>query len=144
MRGLIRSQNNTTPYAELKALFKGDYYLAISRHLHPVEDLWIKPTLKLAKQYALPWLITQDVFFHQRAQKPMSDLLQAVRTNRVLDDCQAYLFPNSERCLHSAKSLARLYSPIPGYRHALWDCRRNSINPAYSILTNCITITRKK
>ena len=119
MRGLIRSQDNATPYAELKGLFKGDYYLAISRHLHPVEDQWIKPTLKIAKQHALPWLITQDVFFHQRAQKPMSDLLQAVRTNRVLDDCQAYFFPNSERCLHSAKSLARLYQSIPGYQQAL-------------------------
>jgi len=119
MRGLIRSQHNEVQYAELKALFKGDYYLAISRHLHPAEDRWIKPTLKIAKQYALSCLISQDVFFHQRSQKPMSDLLQAVRNNRLLDDCQAYHFPNSERCLHSAKSLGRLYSSIPSYRRIL-------------------------
>ena len=119
MRGLIRSQNNAVHYAELKALFKGNYYLTISRHLHPAEDLWIKPTLGIAKQYALSWLISQDVFFHQRSQKPMSDLLQAIRNNRLLDDCQTYHFPNSERCLHSAKSLERLYSSIPGYRRAL-------------------------
>ena len=119
MRGSIRSRENATPYAVLNALFKGDYYLAISRHLHPAEDIWIKPTLKIAKQHALSWIIAQDVFFHQRAQKPMSDLLQAVRTNRVMDDCQAYLFPNNERCLHSAKSLARLYQSIPGYQRAL-------------------------
>ena len=38
MRGNIRSQNPVLNYAELQTLFAGDFYLAISRHLHPAEE----------------------------------------------------------------------------------------------------------
>ena len=119
MRGLIRCEENKTSYAALKALFKGDYYLAISCHLHPAEDRWIKATLKLAKYYGLAFILSQDVFFHARSQKYMSDLLQSIRNNRLLGDCQAFMFPNSERCLHSAYELQKLFGHIPGYQQAL-------------------------
>ncbi|MCP3689125.1 MAG: DNA polymerase III subunit alpha, partial [Gammaproteobacteria bacterium] len=119
MRGLIRAVQNPIQYAELKSLFKGDYFLAISRHLHPAEDRWIKPTLEIARQYALPYILSQDVFMHNRKQKSMSDLLQAIRTNQVLEDSQAYMLPNSERCLHGQSELQRLFHDIPHYRRAL-------------------------
>ena len=119
MRGMIRYAKNETDYAALKAVFKHDYYLAISCHLHPAEDRWIKPTLKLAKDYGLRFILSQDVFFHNRSQKYMSDLLQSIRSNRLLEDCQAFLFPNSERCLHSSHELQKLFGDIPGYQQAL-------------------------
>ncbi|MCP4491012.1 MAG: DNA polymerase III subunit alpha [Gammaproteobacteria bacterium] len=119
MRGLIRTVQNTIQYAELKSLFKGDYFLAISRHLHPAEDRWIKPTLQTARQYSLPYILSQDVFLHHRKQKSMSDLLQAIRTNQMLEDSQAYMLPNSERCLHKQSELQRLFQDIPDYRRAL-------------------------
>ena len=120
MRGLIRTEQNNTDYGALKALFKGDYYLAISRHLHPAEDRWINPTLDIARQYDLGFILSQDVFFHARSQKCMSDLLQSIRTNRELESSQAYMFPNSERCLHSGRELQKLFAGIPGYKKALW------------------------
>ncbi len=119
MRGLIRTVQNSTQYAELKSLFKGDYFLAISRHLHPAEDRWIKPTLQIARQYSLSYILSQDIFLHHRSQKPMSDLLQAIRTNQVLEDSQAYMLPNSERCMHRQAELQRLFQDIPHYRRAL-------------------------
>ncbi|MFT5658027.1 MAG: error-prone DNA polymerase [Gammaproteobacteria bacterium] len=124
MRGKIRCQSpqsreDISYYAELKNLFQGDFYLAISRHLHPAEDRWIQPTLALAKKYQIPILLSQDVFFHQRSQKSMSDLLQAIRNNKVFDECQPYYFPNSERCLHRADELHRLFAGIPDYQAAL-------------------------
>jgi error-prone DNA polymerase len=119
MRGNIRSQNPALHYEELKALFRDDFYLAVSRHLHPAEDRWIKSTLKLAKRHGVEILLSQDVFFHDRAQKCMSDLLQAIRTNSVFDDCKQHLFPNSERCLHDSSELHRLFARIPGYQRTL-------------------------
>ncbi len=119
MRGNIRCRNRPQHYAELHALFQGDFYLAISRHLHPAEDRWIKPSLKLAKQYGLEFILSQDVFFHRRSQKCISDLLQAIRNNTVFDDCKQHLFPNGERCLHTQSELHRLFSGIPNYRRAL-------------------------
>ena len=119
MRGNIRRQNSPQYYAELATLFQGDYYLAISRHLHPAEDRWIKPTLELAKKFQLEILLSQDVFFHQRSEKSMSDLMQAIRNNTTFDGCHQHYFPNSERCLHHQAELHRLFSAIPNYQHAL-------------------------
>ena len=118
MRGLIRTEQNNTDYGALKALFKGDYYLAISRHLHPAEDRWITPALDIARQYGLGFILSQDVFFHARSQKCMSDLLQSIRINRELEFSQAYMFPNSERCLHTEQELQKLFVGIPGYKKA--------------------------
>ncbi len=119
MRGGIRSLKVDSNYADLKQLFDGRFYLAISRHLHPAEDRWIKTTLQSARQHGLEYILTQDVFFHNRQQKCVSDLLQAIRTNRIFDQCREHFFPNSERCLHHANELQRLFAVIPGYRRAL-------------------------
>jgi error-prone DNA polymerase len=119
MRGAIRSRHPGNRFSELKQLFDGRYYLAISRHLHPGEDRWIKTSLDAATRYGLEFILSQDVFFHNRQQKCMSDLLQAIRTNRVFDRCRAHFFPNAERCLHPANELERLFSVIPGFRRAL-------------------------
>ena len=119
MRGSIRSNQGIDRHAELKLLFDGRYFLAISRHLHPAEDRWIKTTLQQAADHGLEYVLSQDVFFHNRQQKCVSDLLQAIRCNRVFDQCREHLFPNAERCLHRADELQRLFSVIPGFKAAL-------------------------
>ncbi len=119
MRGRVRTQNSPSHHAELKQCFEGRYFLAISRHLHPAEDRWIKTTLECARRHKLEYILTQDVFFHNRQQKCISDLLQAIRTNRVFDQCREHFFPNAERCLHRVNELERLFTVIPGYRKAL-------------------------
>ena len=83
------------------------------------EDRWIRLGLDQARQYQLEYILSQDVFFHDREQKCISDLLQAIRRNRRLAACQADYFPNAERCLHPARELERLFSPIPGFERAL-------------------------
>ncbi len=119
MRGAIRRVDAGERTAELRALFGADFYLAVSRHLHPAEDRWIAPTLALARRHRVEILPCQDVFFHDRRQKCISDLLQAIRNNRVLDDCREHLFVNAERCLHAAGELRRLFAPIPGIERGL-------------------------
>jgi len=119
MRGGIRARNADDNYAVLKQLFDGRYYLALSRHLHPAEDRWINTTLGHARQHGLEYILSQDVFFHNRQQKYVSDLLQAIRNNRVFDQCREHFFPNAERCLHRADELRRLFEVIPGYARAL-------------------------
>lgn len=119
MRGGIRVCNTDDHCAALKQLFDGRYYLAISRHLHPAEDRWINPTLDHARRHGIEYLLSQDVFFHNRQQKCVSDLLQAIRTNRVFEQCRSHFFPNAERCLHRADELRRLFEVIPGYERAL-------------------------
>ena len=119
MRGGIRTDSVDDRYAAFKQLFDRRYYLALSRHLHPAEDRWINTTLDHARRHGLETLLSQDVFFHNRQQKSVSDLLQAIRNNRVFDQCREHFFPNSERCLHRADELRRLFDVIPGYDQAL-------------------------
>jgi error-prone DNA polymerase len=119
MRGGIRVRNTDDNYAALKQLFDGRYYLAISRHLHPAEDRWINTTLDHARRHGLETLLSQDIFFHNRQQKCVSDLLQAIRNNRVFDQCREHFFPNAERCLHRTDELRRLFEVIPDYVRAL-------------------------
>ncbi len=119
MRGAIRCRGVDSRHDELKDLFDGRYYLAVSRHLHPAEDRWIRLTLDNAAAHGLDFILSQDVFFHDRRQKCISDLLQAIRTNRVFEQCHAHFFPNAERCLHDETELERLFRDIPGYRRAL-------------------------
>jgi len=119
MRGAIRGRDGAIRHAELKQLFAGRYYLAVSRHLHPAEDRWIKTTLAQAREHGLEYIPCQDVFFHDRQQKCVSDLLQAIRNNRVFDECREHFFANAERCLHRSDELHRLFADIPGSRRAL-------------------------
>ena len=119
MRGIIRRGRESERHEVLKRHFDGRYYLALSRHLHPAEDRWIRGTLEQAKRLRLEILLCQDAFFHARGQKCVSDLLQAIRSNRVLDACREHFFPNAERCLHSAAELRRLFASIPGFERAL-------------------------
>ncbi len=123
MRGSIRLDAAADRTGELRTLFDSRLYLAVSRHLHPAEDRWIAPTLALARRQRVEILPCQDAFFHARRQKCISDLLQAIRNNRLLDDCREHMFVNAERCLHSAAELRRLFAPIPGIERALGVAR---------------------
>lgn len=122
MRGLIRhaaADVVRARYAQLAQHFQGRFYLAVSRHLSPSEDLWLRPTLSLARDLALPCLLSQDAFFHAPERKDVSDLLQAIRTNLTLDEAVAHMFINCERSLHDLDGIARRFGDIPGYEDAL-------------------------
>lgn len=123
MRGISRSASPGNHSEALKQLFGDHYYLAVSRHLHPAEDCWIRTTLARAKKHQLKFILSQDIFFHDRQQKCMSDLLQSIRTNRIFEDCAEHFFPNAERSLHKSSELQRLFTSIPGYENALVDSR---------------------
>jgi len=119
MRGLIRSQQTHPFYAQLLEHFKGQLYFAISRHFHPSEDQWIQPTLELANYLGANCLLSQDVFFHHRCEKSLSDLLHAIRTNKVLAQCKEHFFPNGERSFHRLVNIERFFSSLPIYESAL-------------------------
>ena len=119
MRGVMRGGRSPQRLEALFEHFGGQLYFAVSRHFHPAEDQWIKPTLDLAHRLGTGCLLSQDAFFHQRSEKHMSDLLHAIRTNKVFDDCKQHLFANGERSLHSLDELQRFYGELPIYESAM-------------------------
>jgi len=122
MRGLIHRLPTAAicaRVAALKAHFKGRTYLAITRHLNRAEDQAILPTIELGRLLEVPWVLSQDAFFHEPSQKDLSDLLHAIRLNRPLSALHGHLFVNASRSLHSLKSIEERYRPLPIYLEAL-------------------------
>ena len=122
MRGLVRRKTDEklkSYWATLKTVFQDRFFLAVSRHQHYSEDLWISKTLAIGKQLELPFLMSQDAFYHHRNQAPMHDLLQAIRTNLNLEHASAHMFPNDNRCLQQLGWLEHTYKPLPIFETAL-------------------------
>ncbi len=122
MRGLIRCGGVSVLRSRmeaLKAIFGNRLYFAVSRHLHPSEDAWIPQVLSLAEEYGVQCLLTQDAFFHHGSQKPVSDVLHAIRNNMEMDECVGHMFVNAERCLHGLDNLAWRFGDLPIFRTAL-------------------------
>lgn len=121
MRGLIRRDHKSymPQLASLKDIFPDNLFLIISRHLNPAEDFWISRQLAAAEYFALPTLLSQDVFFHTADRKPLSDTLHAVRTNQTLDASIEHMFVNDQRHLLSPQDFHRRYQDLPCYNTAL-------------------------
>ncbi|MAF91916.1 MAG: hypothetical protein CL674_11660 [Bdellovibrionaceae bacterium] len=118
MRGRLRKGSASSFYKELKELFS-DYYLCVSRHLHPAEDYWIKEQLKLSKDLNIGVLYSQDVFMHHPSQKALSDILHCIRTNKNIFNNSEHFFPNAERYPHSLEAIAKIYSELPDFEKTL-------------------------
>lgn len=122
MRGIMRQGNEAYKVqwierlGKLKSHFSGRLYMAISRHLNPAEDNWIPRILELARHLGVSVIPAQDAFFSCRKEKPICDILQAIRLNQPLSDIPNHLFANSRRCFHSLPVLQKLYGVIPGIR----------------------------
>ena len=136
MRGLLRrgeSQTLRARVGQLREKLNGRLYCAISRHLNPAEDHWIPPMLTLARDLSLPCLLTNDVYMHERSAKDLSDLLQAIRHNRTVDQVSDQFFPNGERSMHELNIIAARYRDLPVYAQAL----ANGRNLAESCTFDC-------
>lgn len=122
MRGLVRKAaypQVAERYDTWRQHFREHFFLAVSRHLNPIEDCWIPKTIDLAKDLNLSILCCQDVFFHQPEAKDISDILHAIRLNRPLYDCIPHMFINRERSFLSKDKLLKRYQFLPGFAHSL-------------------------
>jgi len=122
MRGLIR-RNEHKQLSEKIALLKDKFgdrlNLVISRHLSPCEDCWITPTLDLSKEFTVPYIMSQDPWFHDHQQKDLNDLVHGIRNNQTVDQAVSHMFANGERSLRAKQSLHWRYHNIPGYEMAM-------------------------
>lgn len=124
MRGLIRTHSPELVYKryrKYKEYFDENLYLILSRHLNPIEDRWISPTLALARKLEIKTLFSQDAYFHQPEEKYLHDVVQAIRLNQPLDKIMPHLFVNEERSLRDLQTLERRYSVFADATKILQD-----------------------
>ncbi|ALN57553.1 DNA polymerase III, alpha subunit [Lysobacter enzymogenes] len=97
--------------AWLRARFGERLWLAVELHRGPDDDARLAALTALAQRHGLPAVAAGDAHMHERARRPLQDVLTAVRHRTTVAEAGAKLFPNGERHLRIRRALAAIYPP---------------------------------
>ncbi len=88
---------------------RGRLWLGIQRHLTPQDEALIPQCETLANDLNLPLCACGGVLMHNASRMPMQHVLTAIAHNTSVEQIQAHLLTNSERCLRSQDKLGKLF-----------------------------------
>ncbi len=89
------------------------FWLELHHHRRPYDDQRIAALVELAESLGLGYVATNHVHYPAPADKPLADVVTAIRHNRALNDVQAHLFPNGQHHLKSGEAMRRLFHLYP-------------------------------
>jgi error-prone DNA polymerase len=93
--------------------FPGRLHVELQRHGRRDEERRNRALVELARQLRLPLLATNGARFARPDDKPLFDLLTAIRHRVTLDGAGSRLAVNRERHLVSATAMARRFADLP-------------------------------
>ncbi|MCM2269202.1 MAG: PHP domain-containing protein, partial [Thermoanaerobaculia bacterium] len=105
----------------LAAAFPGRVHVELQRHGRRDEERRNRALVELAERLRLPLVATQGARFARADDKPLFDVLTAVRHHVTLDAAGARLAPNRERHLKSAVEMASLFADRPRAVIHAWE-----------------------
>jgi error-prone DNA polymerase len=105
----------------LAAAFPGRLHVELQRHGRRDEERRNRSLIELAERLRLPLVATQGARFAQAHDKPLFDVLTAIRHHTTLDAAGSRLAPNRERHLKSAACMARLFPDRPRALVHAWE-----------------------
>ena len=111
-----------------KALYGDNLWLAVELFNELDDDLWLVALMQAGEDAGVPLVAAGDVHMHARSQKPLHDVLTAVREGRTVAECGFALQSNAERHLRQRVRLAELYLPRM-LENTLVVMRRCSFDP---------------
>jgi len=97
----------------LESIFEGRTYIEIGRHFDEREERLNRALIALAEKTKKPLVATNDVRYACRADRPLLDLLTAIRLKTTLDAAGRALEANSERYLKPERQMEKLFCDIP-------------------------------
>ena len=98
----------------LSGVFGGRLHVELQRHRLREEEHRNRALLDLAQALRLPLLATNGVRYARPEDKPLHDVLTAIRHHTTLDQAGRLLAAHRERHLKGAAEMARLFSDLPG------------------------------
>jgi len=108
----IQSEASLHPEGRwMKAQFGSRVSLAYSLSLRADDRAWQQQLITLGALLRMPLVATGDVLMHRRSQKPLADLLTAIRMGCSVAECGKALTANAERALQPRLRMARRYPP---------------------------------
>ncbi len=100
--------------ARLVGLFgRGSVYVELQRHATRADEVRTRRLAELAESLHLPCLATNGVRYATPAERPVLDVLTAVRLKTTLDAAGRRLDPNAERWLKPPDEMARRFADQP-------------------------------
>ncbi|MGE4234077.1 MAG: error-prone DNA polymerase [Bacteriovoracia bacterium] len=112
---LIRDYDKTN-FDVLKELYFNNIYLPLTRYLDGKDKERTSKAILLSKQFEIPIVASNDIFYHEKSRKIVQDVLISIKETKSLDEIGYKLFPNAERYLKTPRQMSTLFSDIP---HAL-------------------------
>lgn len=94
-----------------RALYGDNLWLAVEMFNEMDDDLWFVALVQASERAGVPLVAAGDVHMHARAEKPLQDVLTAIREGRPVSACGFALHSNAERHLRQRVRLAELYTP---------------------------------
>ena len=97
----------------LRRTFGGRVHVELQRHRLREEEHRNQAAIELARHLKLPLLATNGVRYARRVDKPLHDVLTAIRHGTDLDSAGSLLAAHRERHLKSAAAMAELFADLP-------------------------------
>jgi error-prone DNA polymerase len=91
----------------LKTLFADQLIIGCSQHLHIDDRIWQQQLMGLSALLHTPIAAVGDVRMHRRRDKPLLDLLTAIRHGKTIAQCGRLLTANAEQYLRPRLRIAR-------------------------------------
>jgi error-prone DNA polymerase len=98
----------------LASVFRGRLHVELQRHRLRDEEHRNQALVGLARRLKLPLLATNGVRYARPEDKPLHDVLTAIRHKTTLDAAGRRLAAHRERHLKGAAEMARLFADLPG------------------------------
>ncbi len=98
----------------LGSLFPGRLFVELCRHRLPAQEAENSALAELARGLSLPLLATNGVRYARAEDRPLHDVLTAIREHTSLDRAGRLFARHRERHLKSAAEMARLFRDLPG------------------------------
>ncbi len=99
--------------AREKELFGDRLSLAIERNLSPYDRIRIEAAQSASMRFGIPLVATSNVLMHDRARKPVQDILSCIRLGVRIDQAGRRLMPNASAYLRSPEEMSMLFRDFP-------------------------------
>jgi len=87
------------------ALGKENVFVELSHHLRAQDNHRLERALEIAQRHRAPTVATNAPRYHDRARRPLYDVITAIRHRASLDEVRGLLHPNSELVLKAGDEL---------------------------------------
>ena len=102
----------------LRAVFPGRLHVEVARHGVRAEEHRNQALVRLAEQLRVPVVATGGVRYATARDKPLHDLMTAIRHHVTVDDAGARLARERQRRLRAPEEMHRLFADLPRAVHA--------------------------